>query len=307
MSVEAQDASQPPGHGRALASQSSVDCRGTGGRAPSWACCWPRRRSPRRCCPGRRSCRACSPGSSARSATAWARPSRGQSAGSATGSRRRRPSASPGGSWPSSGAVFAIVVLVAGWRWQVDLHELMGVRGAGRVRLGADRRGRAARLRRAGGAGPGPAPADRLGAAPHDRQAAAVARPDDRGHRWWCSSSSGCSAACSSAASSRCPTPPSASRTPRPMRVRSSRRPRERSGSPASLIAWDTLGRQGRNFVGRGPDPGRDRPVHRTAGDGAGPRVRRPAVRPDRPGAGGSGWSRTCAGPAALTARRWSS
>ena len=27
----------------------------------------------------------------------------------------------------------------------------------------------------------------------------------------------------------------------------------ERSGSPASLITWDTLGRQGRNFVGRGP------------------------------------------------------
>jgi uncharacterized membrane protein len=27
----------------------------------------------------------------------------------------------------------------------------------------------------------------------------------------------------------------------------------ERSGSPASLIAWDTLGRQGRNFVARGP------------------------------------------------------
>lgn len=29
----------------------------------------------------------------------------------------------------------------------------------------------------------------------------------------------------------------------------------ERSGSPASLIAWDTLGRQGRNFVGKGPTP----------------------------------------------------
>ncbi len=28
----------------------------------------------------------------------------------------------------------------------------------------------------------------------------------------------------------------------------------ERSGSSQSLIAWDTLGRQGRNFVGRGPD-----------------------------------------------------
>ena len=27
----------------------------------------------------------------------------------------------------------------------------------------------------------------------------------------------------------------------------------ERSGSPASLIGWDTLGRQGRNFVARGP------------------------------------------------------
>ncbi len=28
----------------------------------------------------------------------------------------------------------------------------------------------------------------------------------------------------------------------------------ERSGGSQSLIAWDTLGRQGRNFVGRGPD-----------------------------------------------------
>jgi uncharacterized membrane protein len=29
----------------------------------------------------------------------------------------------------------------------------------------------------------------------------------------------------------------------------------ERSGSPASLISWDSLGLQGRNFVGRGPTP----------------------------------------------------
>ena len=29
----------------------------------------------------------------------------------------------------------------------------------------------------------------------------------------------------------------------------------ERSGSPASLVGWDTLGRQGRGFTGGGPDP----------------------------------------------------
>src|SRR4029450_13230183 len=30
----------------------------------------------------------------------------------------------------------------------------------------------------------------------------------------------------------------------------------ERSGSPASLVPWDDLGLQGRNFVGKGPTPG---------------------------------------------------
>ena len=31
--------------------------------------------------------------------------------------------------------------------------------------------------------------------------------------------------------------------------------PTERSGSPASLVPWDDLGLQGRNFVGTGPTP----------------------------------------------------
>ena len=38
-----------------------------------------------------------------------------------------------------------------------------------------------------------------------------------------------------------------------------------RSGGPGSLVAWDTLGYQGRNFAGQGPTAGRDRRVHRHA------------------------------------------
>ena len=81
----------------------------------------------------------------------------------------------------------------------------------------------------------------------------------------------------------------------------------ERSGSPASLIAWDTLGRQGRNFVARGPTraqiaefTGRPAmvPVRVYAGS---------AVRAVRPGAGRPRSSRSCVGPGVSTARRWSS
>ena len=37
------------------------------------------------------------------------------------------------------------------------------------------------------------------------------------------------------------------------MPARSSRQPRSGPAARPSLIAWDTLGRQGRNFVARGP------------------------------------------------------
>ena len=56
----------------------------------------------------------------------------------------------------------------------------------------------------------------------------------------------------------------------------------ERSGSPESLVPWEDLGLQGRNFVGKGPTPEELEDVLRPAGPGAGPRVRRAGQRRGR-------------------------
>ncbi len=151
-----------------------------------------------------------------------------------------------------AGAAFAIVVLVAGWRWQVDLHELMGVKApagydsvliavvALLVFVGLVALGRVLRrltgwvLRRTVGRLP-----------------------------LWLARTIAVTAvallvvgllsgvifrafiAVSNAAFSVKDTTTDAGAV-RPTAP-------ERSGSPDSLIAWDSLGRQGRNFVARGP------------------------------------------------------
>ena len=52
-----------------------------------------------------------------------------------------------------------------------------------------------------------------------------------------------------------------------------------RSGGPGSYIPWDSLGWQGRNFIGKGPSVERYREVHRPSGHGADPDLRRAGVR----------------------------
>jgi hypothetical protein len=112
----------------------------------------------------------------------------------------------------------------------------------------------------------------------------------------WCS----WSRACSSTGSSRSPT---GLRDPghRHPRRRHAADHRLRSGGPGSLIAWDTLGRQGRGFTGRGP----------TAADIAAFRGGRPRSRsaptpgsppPPTPRNGPGSPSTTSNGPAGSTA-----
>ena len=150
------------------------------------------------------------------------------------------------------GAAFTIVVLVAGWRWQVDLHELMGVDApagydsvliavvALLVFVGLVALGRVLRrltgwvLRRTVGRLP-------LWLARTIAVTAVVLLVVGllsgvifRGF-----------IAVSNATFSVKDTTTDAG-TVQPTAP-------ERSGSPPSLIAWDTLGRQGRNFVARGP------------------------------------------------------
>ena len=69
-----------------------------------------------------------------------------------------------------------------------------------------------------------------------------------------------------------------------------------RSGGPGSVVPWDSLGRQGRNFTGNGPTASADRDASTTFPRGADPGVRRPETAADaeerapsgrrRPGAG---------------------
>ena len=151
-----------------------------------------------------------------------------------------------------AGGVFAIVMLIAGWRWQVDLHKLMGVDPpagydpllilviAVLVFVGLVALGRVLR---------------RL-------TDWAIGHTIGRLPLWLARTVSvtavvllvigllsgvlfrGFIAVANDAFSVKdTTTDPGAVRPTAP----------ERSGSPASLIAWDTLGRQGRNFVGKGP------------------------------------------------------
>ncbi len=151
-----------------------------------------------------------------------------------------------------AGTVFAVVVLVAGWRWQVDLHKLMGVDApagydsvliavvAVLVFVGLVALGRVLR-----------------------RLTDWVLRHTIRRLPLWLARTVAVTVvvllvigvlsgvifrgfiAVSNAAFSVKDTTTEAG-------VVQPTAP-ERSGSPGSLIAWDTLGRQGRNFVGTGP------------------------------------------------------
>ena len=150
------------------------------------------------------------------------------------------------------GAAFTIVVLVAGWRWQVDLHELMGVDApagydsvliavvALLVFVGLVALGRVLRrltgwvLRRTVGRLP-------LWLARTIAVTAVVLLVVGvlsgvifRGFIAVSNATFSVKDTTTDAGTAQ-PTAP------------------ERSGSPPSLIAWDTLGRQGRNFVARGP------------------------------------------------------
>ncbi len=151
-----------------------------------------------------------------------------------------------------AGAAFTIVVLVAGWRWQADLHELMGLDApagydsaliavlALLVFVGLVALGRVLRrltgwvLRRTVGRLP-------LWLARTIAVTAVVLLVVGlltgvifRGFIAASNATFSVKDSTTDAGTVQ-PTDP------------------ERSGSPPSLIAWDTLGRQGRNFVARGP------------------------------------------------------
>ena len=61
-----------------------------------------------------------------------------------------------------------------------------------------------------------------------------------------------------------------------------------RSGSDESLVAWDDLGREGRNFVGRGPDAEQISRLTGERGPRPDPDLRRGGQRGRRPRAGGA-------------------
>ena len=181
-----------------------------------------------------------------------------------------------------------------------------GRQGAGRVRLAAHRRGRAARLRRARGAGPRPAAADALGASSHGRPAPPVARADDRGHRRGAARRRG------------------AHRRALPRLHRGVQRRLQRQGhhhrrrrGPADgpgTIRQPGLARSpGTPSGGRAATSSPGAPTEAQIAQFTG----RPAMVPVRVYAGLQSappcrrgptcWSRSCSGPAASTARRWSS
>ena len=56
------------------------------------------------------------------------------------------------------------------------------------------------------------------------------------------------------------------------------------TGSAASLVDWEALGRAGREFVASGPTRRADRRLHRPPGRAPAPRLRRPQLRRDRRG-----------------------
>ena len=76
-----------------------------------------------------------------------------------------------------------------------------------------------------------------------------------------------------------------------------------RSGGPGSLIPWDTLGWQGRNFTGKGPSVNDIEKVHRPAGHGADPRSTPGWRRPPTPRPGPTWPSGTSSGRAVSSAR----
>jgi uncharacterized membrane protein len=150
------------------------------------------------------------------------------------------------------GAAFTIVVLVAGWRWQVDLHELMGVEapaGHDSVLIAV-----VALLVFAGLVG--------LGRVLRRLTGWVLRRTLGRLPLWLARTIAvtavallvvglltgvifrGFIAVSNAAFSVKDTTTDTGTVQPTAP---------ERSGSPPSLIAWDTLGRQGRNFVAGGP------------------------------------------------------
>ena len=68
-----------------------------------------------------------------------------------------------------------------------------------------------------------------------------------------------------------------------------------RSGGPGSLIGWDTLGYQGRNFAGSGPTAAQISTFSGAHGAGADPGLRRDQLRRHRAGPGCSGGRRPAA------------
>ena len=59
-----------------------------------------------------------------------------------------------------------------------------------------------------------------------------------------------------------------------------------RSGGPGSVVPWDTLGWQGRNFIGKGPSASAIEKFTGQPGHGADPRLRRTGISPRRRGPG---------------------
>ena len=196
--------------------------------------------------------------------------------------RRARAWLCPGG---RRVAAFTVVALVAGWRWQVDLHELMGEPAPRGVRLVL------LIVVLLCSSSPGwwqsgavPATAGRLGAPAHGPATS----------RSWLASTIAVAAvvllvvgvitgvicrgflAVSNAIFC-------VKDTATDRRRRASRPSAERSGSPASLVAWDTLGRAGPRLRRDRPDARTDHRVHRHTGQAADPGVRRAAVRSRRP------------------------
>ena len=196
-----------------------------------------------------------------------------------------------------AGPVLTVVMLWLGQRWQREIHLLMGLERRGRVHVRRHRARGRARLRPVRGHRPGGALA-RAGGDPAVRpdpaaQAGAAARRRRSPPCWSIFLVNGVLfqglvEAMNSAFSVKdSGTEQGAVRPTAP----------ERSGSPDSLVPWEDLGLQGRNFVGKGPTPAELRdfsgrralePVRvytglASADYGRGPgRTRRP-----RPGAGG--------------------
>ena len=76
-----------------------------------------------------------------------------------------------------------------------------------------------------------------------------------------------------------------------------------RSGGPGSLVPWDSLGWQGRNFIGKGPSASDIEKVTQHAGHGADPGLRRAGVGLRRRGPGRPGRPATSSARAGSSAR----